>query len=59
MAREHADINQRSGVSVRMSIANYESMIGNAYAGRSCCVKDEVVPRSVIWLRSSLVNWQD
>jgi len=45
MAREHADINQRSGVSVRMSIANYESMIGNALRRTILLREDEVVPR--------------
>jgi len=45
MAREHADINQRSGVSVRMTIANYESMIGNALRRTILLREDEVVPR--------------
>jgi magnesium chelatase subunit I len=45
MAREHTDINQRSGVSVRMSIANYESMIGNALRRTILLREDEVVPR--------------
>jgi magnesium chelatase subunit I len=45
MAREHADINQRSGVSVRMSIANYESMVSNALRRTILLREDEVVPR--------------
>jgi magnesium chelatase subunit I len=45
MAREHADINQRSGVSVRMSIANYESMLANALRRTILLREDEVVPR--------------
>lgn len=45
MAREHADINQRSGVSVRMSIANYESLISNALRRTILLREDEVVPR--------------
>ncbi len=45
LAREHADINQRSGVSVRMSIANYESMISNALRRTLLLREDEVVPR--------------
>ena len=45
MAREHADINQRSGVSVRMSIANYESMISNALRRTILLREEEVVPR--------------
>ncbi len=30
MARKHPDISQRSGVSVRVSVANYENLISNA-----------------------------
>jgi len=45
LAREHADINQRSGVSVRMSIANYESVISNALRRTLLLREDEVVPR--------------
>jgi magnesium chelatase subunit I len=45
MAREHTDINQRSGVSVRMSIANYESLIGNALRRTILLREDEAVPR--------------
>jgi magnesium chelatase subunit I len=45
LAREHADINQRSGVSVRMSIANYESVISNALRRTILLREDEVVPR--------------
>jgi magnesium chelatase subunit I len=45
LAREHSDINQRSGVSVRMSIANYESMISNALRRTILLREDEVVPR--------------
>jgi magnesium chelatase subunit I len=45
MAREHSDINQRSGVSVRMSIANYESLISNALRRAILLREDEVVPR--------------
>ncbi len=45
LAREHSDINQRSGVSVRMSIANYESLISNALRRTILLREDEVVPR--------------
>ena len=45
LAREHTDINQRSGVSVRMSIANYESMISNALRRAILLREDEAVPR--------------
>ena len=45
LAREHADINQRSGVSVRMTIANYETMISNALRRTLLLREDEVVPR--------------
>jgi magnesium chelatase subunit I len=45
LARRSGDINQRSGVSVRVSIANYESVISNAYR-RSLLLKEEkAVPR--------------
>lgn len=39
LARKSPDINQRSGVSVRVSIANYETIIGNAI--RRSIVNDE------------------
>lgn len=45
MARQHGDINQRSGVSVRMSIANYESLISNALRRALLLREDEAVPR--------------
>ncbi len=45
LARQHADINQHSGVSVRMSIANYESLISNALRRTILLREDEVVPR--------------
>jgi magnesium chelatase subunit I len=45
LARQHADINQRSGVSVRMSIANYESVISNALRRAILLREDAVVPR--------------
>ena len=45
LARHHGDINQRSGVSVRMSIANYESLISNAWRRSLLLREDEAVPR--------------
>lgn len=45
IAREHTDINQRSGVSVRMSIANYESVIGNALRRAILLRENDVTPR--------------
>ena len=45
MARQHGDINQRSGVSVRMSIANYESLVSNALRRALLLREDEAVPR--------------
>ena len=45
MARQHGDINQRSGVSVRMSISNYESLISNALRRALLLREDEAVPR--------------
>lgn len=44
-ARRSPDINQRSGVSVRASIANYEVMVANAYRRALVLNEAEVVPR--------------
>ncbi len=44
-ARRSPDINQRSGVSVRTSIANYESLIANAFRRALVLGEAEVVPR--------------
>ena len=45
LARRSPDVNQRSGVSVRASIANYESMLANALRRSIVNGEDEVVPR--------------
>jgi magnesium chelatase subunit I len=45
LARKSPDVNQRSGVSVRASIANYESMLANAMRRAIITGEDEVVPR--------------
>ncbi|MGE0058425.1 MAG: magnesium chelatase [Dehalococcoidia bacterium] len=45
LARRSPDINQRSGVSVRASIANYESMLANAQRRAIQTGESEVVPR--------------
>jgi magnesium chelatase subunit I len=45
LARRSPDINQRSGVSVRASIANYESMLANAQRRAIGVGENEVVPR--------------
>ena len=45
LARRSGDINQRSGVSVRVSIANYESIISNAYKRALRFGESKVVPR--------------
>ncbi len=45
LARKSADINQRSGVSVRVSIANYETIIANAARRQIRLNEDNVVPR--------------
>jgi magnesium chelatase subunit I len=45
LARRSPDINQRSGVSVRASIANYESMLANAQRRAIQTGENEVVPR--------------
>ncbi|HBD83983.1 MAG TPA: magnesium chelatase, partial [Dehalococcoidia bacterium] len=44
MARRSPEINQRSGVSLRVSIANYETMVGNAFK-RSLRLKENSAPR--------------
>lgn len=44
-ARESHDINQKSGVSVRMSIANLESIISNAEKRAIILKENEIVPR--------------
>ncbi len=45
LARRSPDINQRSGVSVRASIANYESLLANAQRRAIATNETEVVPR--------------
>ncbi len=44
-ARRSPDINQRSGVSVRTSIANYEALVANAFRRALRINESEVVPR--------------
>ena len=44
-ARRSPNVNQRSGVSVRLSIANYETMIANAMRRSLRTGEHEVVPR--------------
>ena len=45
LARRSPDVNQRSGVSVRASIANYESMLANALRRAIVTNEEQVVPR--------------
>ena len=45
LARRSSDINQRSGVSVRVSIANYETLISNALRRSIRLGEDTVSPR--------------
>ncbi|NKB99783.1 MAG: magnesium chelatase [Pseudomonadales bacterium] len=44
-ARKSPDLNQRSGVSVRASISNYEAMVANAFRRALVLNEAEVVPR--------------
>jgi magnesium chelatase subunit I len=44
-ARHSADVNQASGVSVRMSIANFETLVANAVRRSLRGGEDEAVPR--------------
>jgi len=45
LARRSPDVNQKSGVSVRVSIANYETVIGNAQRRAVVLNEKMVVPR--------------
>lgn len=45
LARKSPDINQRSGVSVRASVANYESLLANALRRAIAVGEQDVVPR--------------
>jgi magnesium chelatase subunit I len=45
LARRSPDINQRSGVSVRASIAGYESLLANAFRRAIRLEEREIVPR--------------
>lgn len=45
LARRSSDVNQRSGVSVRVSIANYETMVANALKRAVRLGETRVVPR--------------
>ena len=45
LARKSADINQRSGVSVRVSIANYETLISNSVRRAVTLGEKLAVPR--------------
>lgn len=45
LARKSPDINQRSGVSVRASVANYEALLANALRRAISTGEQDVVPR--------------
>ncbi len=45
LARSSSSINQRSGVSVRLSISNYETLVANAARRSLRCGERDVVPR--------------
>jgi magnesium chelatase subunit I len=45
LARKHPEINQRSGVSVRVTIANYETIVANALRRAIIQGEDHAVPR--------------
>ncbi len=45
LARQSSSINQRSGVSVRLSVANFEAMVANATRRSLRLGEDKVVPR--------------
>ena len=56
LARRSPDVNQRSGVSVRASISNYESMMANALRRAIRLDEPDAVPRisDLAFLRASL-----
>ncbi len=58
LARKSHEINQRSGVSVRVSIANYESIIGNATRRAVTLGEKLAVPRisDLPYIRSSMTG---
>ncbi len=45
LARKHPDISKRSGVSVRVSICNYENVLSNAVRRAIRCDERQVAPR--------------
>jgi magnesium chelatase subunit I len=45
LARQSPDINQRSGVSVRTSVANFEALLANAFRRALRVGEHEIVPR--------------
>jgi magnesium chelatase subunit I len=45
LARQSPDVNQRSGVSVRTSVANYEALLANAFRRALRVGEHEIVPR--------------
>ena len=45
LARSSPHINQRSGVSVRLIVANHETLVANALRRPCCSGEKEVVPR--------------
>ena len=67
LARRSAQVNQRSGVSVRLSIANYESLLSNALRRAVRLGEAEAAPRvtDLMALRASTVgkieleSWED
>ncbi|MFC2010729.1 magnesium chelatase [Chloroflexota bacterium] len=58
LARQSPDINQRSGVSVRVSIANYETIISNAIRRAVTLGEKLAVPRisDLPYIRSSTIG---
>lgn len=56
-ARRSSSINQRSGVSVRMSVANYETMVSSATRRSILLDEEQVVPRiSDLWALDSSMS---
>ena len=59
LARRSHDVSQRSGVSVRMSVANYENMSPTPPAARSASASGKPRRASPTWRRDRLDHRQD
>lgn len=57
LARQSSSINQRSGVSVRMSVSNYETMVSSAVRRALLLAEEQAIPRiSDLWALASSIS---